>query len=162
MAGLLATSGVALACADAGCDPVWSLFGGAQACNNRVVITPGNDSRLNLLALLRDSAGLGLTGPVAGGGDYPKPEYDEENFGELFLDWGMVKRQWVPATDEAYAEAAGGPCDRFKAASPAFAAALGANRALPDAERTALAVEAAIPILRNLLTATKTLSPSFG
>ena len=33
---------------------------------------------------------------------------------------------------------------------------------LSAAERTALAVEAAIPILRNLLTATKSMSPAFG
>ena len=136
MAGLLASSGAALACADVGCEPTWSLFGGAQACHNRVVIAPGNDSRVNLLALLRDSAGLGL-----GGGEYPKPEYDEEGFGHVFLDWGMVTRQWVPEVDPnaaATADVISGPCDWFRAGTPEFIAALGANRALPGAERTAL------------------------
>jgi hypothetical protein len=33
---------------------------------------------------------------------------------------------------------------------------------LSAAERTALAAETALPILRNLLTATKNLSPAFG
>lgn len=137
MAGLLASSGAALACADVGCDPTWSLFGGSQACHNRVVIAPGNDSRVNLLALLRDSAGLGLTGAVTGGGDYPKPEYDEEGFGHTFLDWGMVTRQWVPATDPL-ADAPPGPCERFGAATPAFTAALGADHGLGEGERNAL------------------------
>lgn len=141
LAGLLASSGAALACADVGCDPNWSLFGGAQACHNRVVIGPGNDSRVNLLALLRDSVGLGLTGAVAGAGDYPKPEYDEEGFGHTFLDWGMVTRTWVPALDptaEAPAEVLSGPCDLFRAATPEFTGAMAANRALPEAERSAL------------------------
>ncbi|MFM9936597.1 MAG: hypothetical protein ACKVOL_10430 [Novosphingobium sp.] len=138
MAGLLASSGAALACADVGCDPVWSLFGGAQSCHNRVVIAPGNDSRVNLLALLRSSAGLGLNGPVLGGTDYPKPGYDEESFGHTFLDWGMLTRDWMAPADPLAPEAPG-PCDRFKAATPAFAAALGANRALSESERTVLA-----------------------
>lgn len=137
MAGLLASSGAALACADVGCDPTWSLFGGAQACHNRVVIAPGNDSRVNLLALLRTSAGLGLTGAVTGGGDYPAPGYDEQGFGHVFLDWGMVTRQWVPEADPL-ADAPPGPCALYKAASGDFTDALGANRALPDAERKAL------------------------
>lgn len=141
MAGLLASSGAALACADVGCDPTWSLFGGAQACSNRVVIAPGNDSRVNLLALLRDSAGLGLTGAVTGGSEYPKADYDEEGFGHMFLDWGMVTRQWVPALDPnaaATADAISGPCDGFRASTPDFTAALTANKGLPGAERTAL------------------------
>lgn len=141
LGGLLASSGAALACADVGCDPNWSLFGGAQACHNRVVIAPGNDSRVNLLALLRDSAGLGLTGAVMGGGDYPKPEYDEEGFGHTFLDWGMVTRTWVPAADplaEPPADVLSGPCDFFRAATPEFTDAMAANRALPEAERAAL------------------------
>ncbi|WP_421838522.1 hypothetical protein [Novosphingobium sp.] len=141
MAGLLASSGAALACADVGCDPTWSLFGGAQACHNRVVIAPGNDSRVNLLAMLRDSAGLGLTGAVTGGGDYPKPEYDEEGFGHMFLDWGMLTRTWGPALDpqaEPPANVIDGPCPAFRAASPEFNEALAANRALPGSDRTAL------------------------
>ncbi len=137
MAGLLSASGAALACADVGCDPVWSLFGGAQSCYNRAVITPGNDSRVNLMALLRGSVGLGLDAGTAGG-VYPKPEYDEEGFGHTFLDWGMVSRAWVAAPD-AVVPAAAGPCERFGAASPGFAAAMAANQRLPDAERTALA-----------------------
>ncbi|MEI6643354.1 MAG: hypothetical protein WCL10_15060 [Novosphingobium sp.] len=138
MAGLLASSGAALACADVGCEPVWSLFGGAQACNNRVVITPGNDSRVNLLALLRDSAGLGLIGPVQGGGDYLKLEYDEDNFGHSFLDWGMITRHWVPQIDPATYVPPVGTCDIYGSASPGFVAALGANRALSEAERGTL------------------------
>ena len=137
MAGLLASSGAALACADVGCEPVWSLFGGSQACHNRVVIAPGNDSRVNLLGLLRDSAGLGLTSAAVGGGTYPEPGYDETGFGHTFLDWGMVTRQWVPAPDPL-ADAPPGPCDRFGAATPAFTAAMAANRALGAGEQTAL------------------------
>ena len=138
MAGLLASSGAAWACADVGCYPVWSLFGGAQACHNRAVIAPGNDSRVNLLALLRDSAGLGLNGPVQGGADYPKPGYDEESFGHTFLDWGMLARGWKPQGEPGTLSDIG-PCERAAAAIPAFNAALEASRGVPLAERTALA-----------------------
>jgi len=136
MAGLLASSGAALACADVGCEPVWSLFGGAQSCHNRAVIAPGNDSRVNLLALLRDSAGLGL-----GGSAYPAPDYDEVSFGHTFLDWGMVTRQWLAPPDPnvaATAEFLSGPCDRFRAGTPDFKSALAANRGLPGADRASL------------------------
>ncbi len=141
MAGLLASSGAALACADVGCEPVWSLFGGAQACHNRVVIAPGNDSRVNLMALLRDSAGLGLTGAVRAGGSYPEAGYDEEGFGHTFLDWGMIARKWSPVADPnaaATAEVIDGPCDWMRAGTQDFTAALAANRGLPGAERAAL------------------------
>lgn len=137
VAGLLASSGAALACTDVGCDPVWSLFGGAQACHNRAVIAPGNDSRVNLLALLRDSAGLGLIGPAQGGGAYPKPEYDEESFGHTFLDWGMLSRDGKPE-GEAGLLSNVGPCERAAAAIPLFNAALAANRGVPARERAAL------------------------
>ena len=139
MAGLLASSGAALACADVGCDPVWSLFGGAPACHNRAVIAPGNDSRINLLALLRTAAGLGLFDPVQGGADYPKPEYDEESFGHTFLDWGMLKRSWKPEGEPGTLPSDVGPCERAAAAVPQFNAALEANRGVPVAERAALA-----------------------
>lgn len=142
MAGLLATSGAALACADVGCEPVWSLFGGAQACHNRVVIAPGNDSRLNLLALLRDKAGLGLTSKALSAATYPEPGYDETSFGHTFVDWGMVTRQWLPPYDPnaaATADVVEGDCGWFRAGASDFAAALAANRALPGAERSALA-----------------------
>lgn len=132
MAGLLVTSGAAMACTDVGCDPVWSLFGGAQSCHNRVVIAPGNDSRVNLLALLRSSAGLAL-----GGSDYPKPGYDEEGFGHTFLDWGMLTREWNPDGEPGTLSDVG-PCERAAAAIPPFNAALEANRGVPMAERTAL------------------------
>ncbi|OYU37038.1 hypothetical protein [Novosphingobium sp. PASSN1] len=138
LAGLLASSGAALACADVGCEPVWSLFGGSQACHNHVVIAPGNDSRLNLLALLRDKAGLGL----ASGTAYPDPGYDETGFGHTFLDWGMASRQWVPAADplaDPPATILDSPCAFYRDGTPAFAAALAANKALPGGERTALA-----------------------
>lgn len=134
LAALLATSGAALACADTSCEPVWSLFGGARACHNRAVIAPGNDSRVNLLALLRDSAGLGLE---QGGADYPEPAYDEENFGHTFLDWGMLKRAWV-RPDASAALSDSGPCERAASAVPLFNAALEANAGVPSAERAAL------------------------
>ena len=124
-----------------GCEPVWSLFGGAQSCHNRAVIAPGNDSRVNLLALLRDSAGLGLVGAVSGGSAYPAPDYDEESFGHTFLDWGMVTRPWVSVPDPnaaATADVPSGPCDWFRAGTPDFKAALSANRGLPGADRAAL------------------------
>ncbi|WP_295525798.1 hypothetical protein [Novosphingobium sp. Chol11] len=96
MAVLLATSGAALACADAGCYPSWNLFGGNSACHSRAVIAPGNDTRVNLYALVRDAAGQGLGGTIK-----PPPGYQAEAFGQTFLNWNELKQSLFPADAQA-------------------------------------------------------------
>ena len=134
MAALLATSGAVMACSYSGCDPAWTLFGGNTACHSRAVIAPGNDTRVNLYALGRGGAGLGL-----GGKDYPELDYDQESFGRTFLDWDLVQRSAFPK--DANAEGGGegySRCNGIAASDPAFNAAMTANAGLLLAERSAL------------------------
>jgi len=134
MAALLATSGAALACADTGCYPSWSLFGGNSACHSHAVIAPGNDTRINLFALVRDSAGQGLGGKIK-----PPPGYEAEAFGQTFLNWNELKQSMFPTDAQADWSSAGDARGQgLAAAAPTFAAAMSANKAIPAAERSLL------------------------
>ena len=64
---LAGTSGVAWACADSGCEVAWTLSAQEMDCASRAMLAPGNDTRVNMLLLLRDSGGLDTAGlrPVA-------------------------------------------------------------------------------------------------
>ena len=129
-------AGVAWACADTSCEPDWRLASPGYACAGRAVISPGNDTRINLLLLMRS------IGPViTGGGTYPRPEWDERWFGHSFLSWhGLRATFWphpeapdaVPAEPEA-------ACATSSKAQAAFGAALAAESGLAPAERAALA-----------------------
>lgn len=135
-AGALVSSGVAWACADTSCYPTWKLFGGSYSCESRGFLAPGNDTRVNLLYLVRDRGGVSKAGL-----SYPKGSYDTQGFGNVFLD---------PYTQGAgfYAEPNGRDgenprnygtrCANFDAASEQLIAAMRANRSLPAAERDAL------------------------
>ncbi len=133
-AALLAASGTALACADSGCHPAWNLFGGNSACHSHAVIAPGNDTRINLYALVRDAAGQGLGGKIK-----PPPGYEAEEFGQTFLNWNELKQSVFPSDVQPDWSSAGDARGQgLAAAAPAFAAAMAANKALPAAERSLL------------------------
>ncbi|MCZ8172747.1 MAG: hypothetical protein O9272_13505, partial [Brevundimonas sp.] len=70
-------STVAWACADSSCSPTWTLSGMTADCGNRGILSPGNDSRVNLLFLLRSKAGTSSAGL-----SYPKPDYETQGFGQ--------------------------------------------------------------------------------
>ena len=76
---LAGMSTVAWACADSSCTPTWSLQGYAPDCANRAMLTPSNDSRVNLLFLLRNKAGLRSAGLA-----YPAGDYETAGFGQAF------------------------------------------------------------------------------
>ena len=140
-AGLLGSSGVAWACSDSSCYPTWTLLGSGDSCEGRGFLTPGNDTRINLLFLLRDRAG-----PEAASRGYPKDSYDTAGFGQVFLDHYVQQAAYYAITNPKDGEQAGDPapyagtrCAGFAAASRGLEAAMLANRALPTAERTALA-----------------------
>ncbi len=134
MAALLASSGAAFACAYSGCTPAWNLFGGNGACHSHAVIAPGNDTRINLYALVRDAAGQGLGGKIK-----PPPGYEAEAFGQTFLNWNELKQSMFPTDAQADWSSAGDARGQgLAAAAPVFDAAMAANKALPAAERSLL------------------------
>ncbi len=133
-AGLLAASSAALACSDSSCYPSWKLFAGGSSCENRGFLSPGNDTRTNLLFLLRDRGGASSAGAA-----YPEQSYDASGYGHTFLNPAMQRAAFYPAPAGS-AEAASYPsrCAGYSAGSAALAAAMQANAGLPAGERNAL------------------------
>jgi hypothetical protein len=134
-AGLLASSSVALACTDIGCETSWNLFSGSYSCANRIAVGPGNDSRVNLLLLASDSAGQGLAATA-----YPKAEWEEEGFGQVFLDWRMLQNAIAPLPEDAERgySVVMSRCDHLDAGAVAFNEALGAAQGISAEEKSAL------------------------
>jgi hypothetical protein len=135
---LLAASGTAaLACADSSCYPSWSLSGAGYTCEGRGFLNPNNDTRINLLFLLRDRGG-----PASKAGPYPKQNWDAAGFGQVFLNQHMQKAGYYPEPEIAEGAPTlphlGTRCANFAAATQSLAAAMQANKGLPAAERTAL------------------------
>ncbi len=135
--GLWALSGAAWASGDYGCSVSWKLFDTNRDCADRAVIAPSNDTRVNLLFLLRDHAGLGTAGL-----SYPKQDWDNEGFGHTFFDWDQLRASLYPAKPNAAEvkspDYAGSRCASLASGTPAFVAAMAAARGLPAAERDGL------------------------
>lgn len=133
----LAAPAVALACSDPGCEGGFSLIASSQSCQGSAMLTPGNDSRINLMFLLADKGGRVLAQP-----DQPKDGYEYVNWPGVFLDWSMLRNAYFPTTPGAaereWADYSGSRCQSFAGGTAALAEAMRANRALPDGERTAL------------------------
>ncbi len=139
--GLATVSAVALfapfsalqASADYGCDPSWTLNSRNLDCASRGALAPGNDTRVNLLFLMRDKAGLASTG------SYAKQDWDTLPYGRTFLDWKFMRATLYPKPDS---EAAGseyyGRCASLTTAGPAFTTALTASISVPANERALL------------------------
>ena len=137
-ASLIASSTVALACADSSCYPTWKLFGGGDSCEGRGFLTPGNDTRINLAFLLVDRGGPNTVSRA-----YPKDSYDTAGYGDVFLDPAAAAYYAVRTGNEGEqatetAPYAGTRCAGFAAASKALTAAMQASEGLPSAEAAAL------------------------
>lgn len=134
-AGLWALSGAAWASGDGGCYASWKLFEPARTCFSRAVIAPGNDTRVNLLFLLRGSMEQGAE-------TYPKQGWNSEGFGQTFFDWNQMRAAFYPSSNAAPADDRpsyyGSRCASLTAGGAAFVAAMAAARRLPAAERASL------------------------
>ena len=117
---------------DYGCTPGWTLELPDRSCSSTIVLSPGNDSRVNLLLLMRDRSGLD-----GAGGTYPETHwYGGE--GRNFFDWGTVVRAFYPDSGAAYVSMWGASrCQSMLPGNDAFAAALAASR-LDASERELL------------------------
>jgi hypothetical protein len=141
VAGLtLVTAGPARASGDAGCGAVrWAVPSATQECASRIVIAPGNDSRINLELLASDRAGQ-MFAPA----DYPPIEWPEYGFGHAFLDWQRLRDALFPRPRRAdggyglFDQSSGTRCDGLDRGATEFDAAMSAARDLPAAERNAL------------------------
>lgn len=131
-AGALQASG------DYGCSVSWKLPSRDFDCANRAVLSPGNDSRVNLLYLLRDRQAVPANATAR-----PKREYDDVLFGNNFFDWGELRATFYPAAasdeTEVGGDRYGSRCISLASGGEAFGAAMAANAKLPAGERSALA-----------------------
>lgn len=135
----LATSTVAWACADPGCEGDFNLLGRFQSCQGRAMLAPGNDSRINLMLLLADRGGRPLSTVTPAD---PDAAGSWLNSASVFLDWKLLRASMFPATanpgEEPEGSYAGSRCQSYAGGTAALEAAMKANRALPEGERTAL------------------------
>lgn len=129
--GLFALCAPAGASGDYSCYPDWRMPGRSH-CAETAMLSPGNDTRVNLLFLLRDRQGLAPAGPAARG-------IEDYAYGRTFLSWSGLQRAFYPGmADDDDNPAAGTRCQSLRASTPAFLAAIGANRGVPAAERALL------------------------
>ncbi|MDE2403810.1 MAG: hypothetical protein KGM17_03725 [Sphingomonadales bacterium] len=143
---LAGAGGVAWACADPGCSPAWSVLVPDYQCAGNIALSPGNDSRINLLLLIRSLRPVAETGAA-----YPKRDWDNREFGRTFLTWaGLRQSYWPRAEDQRGRDAApdsactvaAGTVARADPPTPevvaAFGAALAAEPKLAAADRAVL------------------------
>lgn len=130
--GLTLPAAPGWASADISCTPSWNLSAATFSCENRMFISPGNDTRINLLLLLRDRLPLAAGTPA-----YPRIDYPGQDFGRTFFDWGALQAAYWPdqATDFG---GTGSVCVSLASGDSDFARAMAANKALPAGERVAL------------------------
>ena len=136
--GLLAVSGLSLACAGGGFEGTYNLKSVSYGFANSAMLAPGNDSRVNLMFLLADKGGMSSAGLA-----YPDTAFDWNDNGRVFLDWRMLRAALYKSPKPDYSAETppyeGSRCAGYAAGTAAFTAAMAANRGLPAAERTALA-----------------------
>jgi hypothetical protein len=132
--GLAAISGIAWACSDYSCSPSWTLASAGRECADLAVLGPGNDTRVNLLLLLRAKAGLRMPETA-----YPKHDYETQGFGRTFIDWNMLNSGiWPqPEGEEEAGDDAAAPIP-VNAATTAFLGALARAKGLPEGEKLLL------------------------
>jgi hypothetical protein len=131
--GCLLFSQQADASADTTCYPEWSLYSHDRGCASTAVISPGNDTRANLLLLLQDTARRGRN--VA----YPDLGWDI-TFQRNYFDWSLMRQAFYhqPGQEDSVEDSFGGRCISYYSGTKAYRAALEGNREISDADRKTL------------------------
>lgn len=121
------------ACADSSCYPGWQLGALEYDCAGRALISPGNDTRINLIMLMQSiQPGQGLPAEA-------KVDANDPQFGKVFLSWEGLRSSLWPEPDVAEAaEYDENKCWEAMEGSADFLEALAADKAVPAGERAAL------------------------
>ena len=134
LAGLAAPASLQ-ASADTTCTPRWRLDSRELGCNGSAMLSPANDTRTNLLLLVRDRSGAGTAGLKL-----PEPGWETRGYGATFFDWRLLTATLYPAVegeDEGLSYV-GSRCVSVTGANAAFAAALDAAKGVSAADRDLL------------------------
>lgn len=133
--GLLALSGVgaagvAWACADTSCQPTWQVGSASSLeCGGRATLGPGNDTRINIILLMRSLKGAATRAPAA-------ISVDEQQYGRTFFSWLGLRQALWPQPEAAPAAAS----SELSCTPPSdFLAAMQADTGIPADERPDLA-----------------------
>src|SRR3954470_2412680 len=119
---------VAYACADMGESPTWELAKDYyDSGGNGALLSPGNDTRVNLLLLLADGRGMPVRDPAA----------KREGPPLVLFPWKvMAEAAGAPADQAAAGEwLEASRCQSHPAGAAAFIAALRANAQVPQEEK---------------------------
>jgi len=122
----------ARASGDFACAPTWMLaHDDLSGCDNMALLGPGNDTRVNLVLLLRDLHD-----------DPVEARRESAPATEPMFDWAMFKARLFPqpdaVADGTYAEGEGSRCRSNTSGIADFEAAIEGTRKLSADERTAL------------------------
>lgn len=136
-AGAMALGGLGVgtalwACADTSCYPGWQLGALDYDCAGRALISPGNDTRINLVMLMQ-SIQPGAALPVVA-----KVDGDAPQFGKVFVSWEGLRASLWPEAAVAEPDYDEKKCTEAEAGSADFLAALAADKGVPAGEREAL------------------------
>ena len=136
-AALAGGSTAAWACADPGCEGGFNLIGSSQSCQGMAMLTPGNDSRINLMLLVADRGNRPMSALKPAETDYSYVSQPS-----VFVDWAGLRQAFFPQpAGDPGAEApaySGSRCQSYQSGGAGLLAAMNANRALPAGERDAL------------------------
>jgi hypothetical protein len=132
LTGLVA-GGMAWACTDSSCRPDWRLDLASFDCANQAMLSPGNDTRVNMLWLMRSLSETAPQGPAP-------TSPDERQLGQTWMSWRGLRAALWPAPEAKPADDAqpAAACETFASAVPAFTEALAADKGVPETERKAL------------------------
>lgn len=121
------------ACSDDTCHPSWRLGTVTFDCASQGMLTPGNDTRINMIWLMMSLRGAmpREAQPVSG---------NDPQFGRTFLTWSSLSGALAPASAVGMSDtsSAASTCEPTADAVPAFEAALAAENGLPAADRVTL------------------------
>ncbi|MEL1249620.1 hypothetical protein [Aurantiacibacter gilvus] len=135
LAGLALWPAAAGASGGYGCVGSWTLEAGDYGCDSTVVISPGNDTRVNMLLLLRELNGAGTTPR-----DHSMEQWEYDEYGHSFFDWQQLTDTLYPVDDQTeYSSMNGTRCQSVEQGGEQFMAAVARNRAIGAADRDRLA-----------------------
>lgn len=126
---------------DYGCSARWTLAGSSYDCVGTAMLGPRNDTRVNLALLLRD----GGAASAAGKQSYPAWDWDNAEYGHVFIDWDVLQGAFWPqpaqsqVADDTEVAYSGSRCQTVVSGAADFRSALAAARGLRPDERSALA-----------------------
>ena len=137
--GAFALAGPLSASSDSGYAPSWNLVGtdSVYGDGDTIMIAPRNDSRVNLLLLVRDREGLASQpGNYADYGPYASQDH-------IFFKWFGLSASYFDSAGGDRADLhnityGGSRCGSLEQGDEAFAAAVNSNRQLTLQERTGL------------------------